>query len=192
MSAPSQNLIPEPGPDATPLSTALLHRVLQPYQPNARYVHRATMVGRGCGITPRLHAPDSWLRVSGECGFAAPCYIEATGHFNAVEANITFNQLLYLGMAETVRARLLPELRHWTLDDFFRAQLPDVLIADYHARFRAPMGSRAYRGSFTFIEVVARPDRRQLRLQTRAEFRDDHGGECTIDASIALVNWQPA
>jgi hypothetical protein len=150
------------------------------------------LVQTGNGTTPRLHDPGSWLRMEGDCGFSAPCYIAATGHLNAVEANITYNQLLYLGLAESVRRQLLPELRHWQLDDFFRAQLPDVLIADYHASFRRPMTGEAYRGWIEFVDLKARPQRRMLMLQTRAGFTTAAGGECSLDVRIAVVNWQPA
>jgi hypothetical protein len=170
----------------------LHQRVLAPYLPHARYVHRAALVQQGNGSSPRLAQPSSWLRVEGECGFEEPCYIAATGHLNAVECNITYNQLLYLGLAAIVRARLLPELRHWSLDDFFRAQLPDVLIGDYHARFRKPMGSRRYHGALAFTDVRPRPERQLLLLQTHADFHDPAGGECAVDATIALVHWQPA
>lgn len=182
--------MPTPGP-GTPLSELLRQRVLQPYQPNARYVQRAMLTQAGDGSSPRPGDPASWLRIDGACGFAEPCYIAATGHLNAVEVNITYNQLLYLALAETVRQRLLPELRHWTLDDFFGAQLPDVLIATYHANFRRPMRSAQYEGWFTIVDVQPKPHRSLLLLSTRAGFQDG-AGECAVDATIAIVNWRPA
>jgi hypothetical protein len=174
------------------MDDTLRQRVLAPYLEMARYVHSAALTQRGNGGSPRGADPATWLRLDATCGFAQPCYIESTGHFNAVEMNITFNQMLYLAMAEAVRQRLLPELRHWSLDDFFRAQLPDVLIGDYHARFRRPMKSRRYQGWFCFTDVQARPSRKLLLLHTRAGCSDGDGGECVVDATIALVNWQPA
>ncbi len=183
---------PTPESLAQPMDDALRLRVLAPYKPIARYVHRAVLSHRGNGGTPRAADPATWIRLDAECGFAASCYIESTGHLNAVECNITYNQMLYLGLAETVRQRLLPELRHWSLDDFFRAQLPDVLIADYHARFRRPMKAHRYGGWMAFVDVQARPSRKLLLLQTRAGFHDPDGGECSVDVTIALVNWQPA
>ena len=181
-----------PSPRGQNLSDVLRMRVLQPYKPNARYVHRAALTKEGDGSTPRLAAPESWIRLEGACGFREPCYIEATGHLNAVEANITYNQMLYLALAEVVRQRLLPELQHWTLDDFFRAQLPDVLIATYRANFRRPLRSAQYEGWFSFVDVEPKPHRQLLLLHTRAGLHDAGGGECSIDATIALVHWQPA
>lgn len=180
------------GSDGHAISEVLRVRVLQPYKENARYVHRAVLTNAGNGATPHLASPESWIRIEGVCGFPEPCYIEATGHLNAVEANITYNQLLYLAIAETVRRRLLPELHHWSLDDFFRAQLPDVLIATYHANFRRPMRSAHYSGWFSIVDVQPKPHRQLLLLHTRAGFHDPGGGECSIDATIALVHWQPA
>ena len=34
--------------------------------------------------------------------------------------------------------------------------------------------------------------RNLLLLQTRGGFNNDVGGECAVDVTIALVNWQPA
>jgi hypothetical protein len=183
--------LPESNPGGNALSEVLRQRVLQPYKPNARYVHRCTLAQPGNGTTPRASVPESWIRVEGSCGFDEPCYIDATGHLNAVEANITYNQLLYLALAEAVRAGLLPELRHWTLDEFFRAQLPDVLIATYHANVRRPMKSARYDGWFSIVDVQPKVHRKLLLLHTRAGFHDATGGECAIDATIALVNWLP-
>ena len=183
-------LIPDRAPSE--LSEELRQRVLTPYKSHSRYVHRAVLSQCGNGASPHTATPATWIRLDAECGFEEPCYIEATGHFNAVEFNITFNQMLYLAMAEAVRRRLIPELSHWSLDDFFRAQLPDVLIADYHARFRRPMTARHYRGWVSFVDVQTRPQRKLLLLQTRAGCSTDAGGECSADATIALVNWQPA
>ena len=183
---------PQDGALAHPMDAALQQRVLAPYRDVARYVHRAALSRRTGAGSPRLADPTTWIRLDAECGFTAPCYIDATGHFNAVELNITYNQMLYLALAETVRQRLLPELRHWSLDDFFRAQLPDVLIGDYHAHFRSPMKSARYTGWFCFTDVRPRPARKMLLLQTRAGCHDGNGGECSADVRIALVNWQPA
>ncbi|MFY9343548.1 MAG: FcoT family thioesterase [Planctomycetota bacterium] len=183
---------PDPLPAGNPLSEVLRVRVLEPYAANARYVHRAVLTQAGDGSSPRAADPSSWIRLDGTCGFEAPCYIAPTGHFNAVEANITYNQLLYLALAEAIRLRLIPALRHWTLEDFFRAQLPDVLIATYHANFRRPLRSHQYDGWFAFVDVLPKSHRRLLLLQTRAGFSGLGGGECSIDATIALVNWQPA
>lgn len=182
----------QPASGPAPIDEQLRVRVLQPYKPNARYVHRAVLTQAGNGSSPRLADPQSWIRVDGECGFVEPCYIAATGHFNAVECNITYNQLLYLGIAEFVRQRLVPELQHWSLEDFFRAQLPDVLIAEYHARFRRPMRSIRYDGWLSFVEVQRRTADKPLLLQTRAGFHDPNGGECFVEARIALLNWQRA
>lgn len=184
--------MPDPVPTGQPVSELLRQRVLQPYKPDARYVHRAVVTNPGNGATPRLADPDSWIRLDGTCGFTEPCYIEATGHLNAVEVNITYNQMLYLAMAEAVRLRLLPELRHWTLDDFFRAQLPDVLIASYHANFRRPMHSQHYTAWFAIVDVQKKPHRNLLLLHTRAGCNGPGDGECSIDATIALVHWRPA
>lgn len=165
----------------------LLARVLAPYFGNARYVQRARLVRAGDGGSPRLDVPASHLRLEADCGFAAPCYIADTGHVNAVEYNITYNQLLYTTLAVAVERRLVPELRHWDLAEFFRRQLPDVLITDYHARFRRPMHSAAYDAWFELLDVQNGARGGHVWLRTRAGCHDAGGGEGSIEATIALV-----
>ncbi|MBL8756425.1 MAG: hypothetical protein JNK15_24235 [Planctomycetes bacterium] len=183
--------MPHPAP-GEPLGDALHARVLAPYKPDCRYVTRTVLTQSGNGHSPRTGDPTSWVRFANECFIGDPCYIAPTGHFNAVEFNITYNQMLYLGLAEAVRRRLVPELAHWTLDDFFRAQLPDVLIGEYHARFARPMRAGPFQGYFSIVEVRPRPQRRMLLLNTHAVCTTAAGGECEARVTIALVNWQPA
>lgn len=197
MTAPSPGPSPAPAPEqptrlAVTLSQELCARVLAPYKPHCRYVHRAELSHARDGRTPQPDDPGSWIRLDAECGITEPCYIEATGHFNAVEYNITYNQMLYLGLAELTRLRLLPELRNWNLDDFFRHQLPDVLIANYNARFRRPMKSQAFRGWVAFCGVTTRPQRNLLMVSTRSGCSTAAGGSCEAEVTIALVNWQSA
>lgn len=175
-----------------PLTEELRQRVLQPYKPDCRYVLGAVLSAAGNGASPRAADAATWIRIDAMCSIGDPCYIEPTGHINAVEFNITYNQMLYLGLAESVRRRLVPELAHWTMADFYRAQLPDVLIGDYHARFRRPMRAGRFRGWFSIIDVQPRPHRQLLLLRTRSGCSTDAGGECDAEVTIALVNWQPA
>jgi len=165
----------------------LLERVLQPYRSNCRYVLGATLEHPGDRRPPRPDDPQSWVAVHGPCAIPASCYIDDTGHFNAVELNITYNQLLYAGLAGIVRHRLLAELQPWDLDVFWRKQLPDVLIVEYHARFKRPLDPRRFSGRFEVREVLPKPHKRMVLLRTSCEARSDDGGHAAADVVIALV-----
>lgn len=177
-----------------PLARSLTELVLRPYLPHCRYVHTARLTRPAAPRLPTQGDPASWLRLDAECGIDASCYIESTGHFNAVELNITYNQMLYLCVAAALQQRALPAPA-WSFDEFLHHQLPDVLIADYQARFRQPMRSHRYRGWVEVTAAIARPQRNLVLLKTRSGCSDgDRNGPdaCEATVTIAMVHWPSA
>src|SRR5687768_11786581 len=104
------------------IDPVMLDRVLTPYKPSCRYLKTA-MVGREAA---RRQTDGGSVLASLFGRFVLPesCYITATGHFNSVEFNICYNQLAYGLIAACVADKLLPVFSDWTLDDFYRKQLP--------------------------------------------------------------------
>jgi hypothetical protein len=159
---------------------ALLDEVLRCYKPHCRYLTSAVVeqdgeVLRGKGV---MRIPES-------------CYIDDTGHLNSVEVGICYNQLLYQVIATIVRDGLAPELSDWTLEDFWRRRLPDVLIAHFGCDFRRPIDAR----EFHFELTVQRITRRKLRpdadplISVETTFRcwDDNNGACSGAVRVAIV-----
>ncbi|HEX5054260.1 MAG TPA: FcoT family thioesterase [Planctomycetota bacterium] len=182
---------PQPARLVSQVDEALRQRVLRPYLPHCRYVQKARLSHGSERRLPQSSDPDSWLRLDAECGIDDVCYIEATGHFNAVELNITYNQMLYLCLADSLRRGLLPAPA-WSLDDFFRHQLPDVLIAEYSARFRRPMQSHRFRCWMAIESVLLRPHRNMALMKTRCGGSNDGVDACEAQVTIALVDWPSA
>lgn len=158
--------------------------VLDCYKPHCRYV-TSTVVESGDGVlrgTATLAIPES-------------CYIDDTGHLNGVEVSICYNQMLYLTIGTAVRYRLGEVFSAWTLDDFRRRQLPDILIARFASTFRRPINPRAFHGEITFTGVTQRrlhPDRDPLiSLDTSFRYWDDGSGACHGEVRVAIVAPQP-
>jgi (3R)-3-[(carboxylmethyl)amino]fatty acid synthase len=172
---------------AVPMERAHLLRVLQPYRRDCRYVLDAVVEHSGDRRAPQPDDPESWIAIEGRCSIPASCYIDDTGHFNAVELNITYNQLLYCGLFAMAERGLVAELRHWDTETFFRHQLPDVLIVDYHARFPRPLSPRAFQGRFEIREVLPKPHKQMVLLRTFCEVTCAHGGHADAEVMIALV-----
>jgi len=191
MTGEAPETLSQPNRLVSSLSSELIERVLQPYLPASRFVQSARLDRPRHARLPQSDDPDSWLRLDVQCAIDAPCYIEATGHFNAVELNITYNQMIYLCLAEALRLRLFPQPA-WSLEDFFKAQLPHVLIVDYQARFRRPMMSARYSSWLMIESVQARPKRNLLLLKTRCAATDDGNDKNEAQVSIALVDWPSA
>ncbi|MGE3175063.1 MAG: FcoT family thioesterase [Planctomycetota bacterium] len=173
---------------AAPMPTDLLRRVLQCYRDNSRYVLDAIVEHDAHKGPVHPDRPESWIAVTGNCSIPASCYIDDTGHFNAVELNITYNQLLYCGLCAAAADGLLPELRNWDVEAFFRHQLPDVLIVDYHAVFPRPLTPRAFRGRFEIREAIPKPHKDMLLLRTFCSVTCENDGHAEAEVLIALVH----
>ncbi len=159
---------------------ALLAEALHCYFPNARYLSNARV--RGLGDT-----------IEGTGDFAIPesCYIDSTGHLNAVEVVICYNQLLYTMLGTMVRDRLHPCFDSWTMADYWRRRLPDVLIAENHQRFLSPIDPAQFQGRMVFANIHQRSTRHgapYLSLDTTFEFTGVSGGRAEGSVRIAIVD----
>lgn len=165
----------------------LLARVLRPYRAISRYVVAAELHHPAARRAPDPDDPSSWIAVAARCAVAESCYIDDTGHFNAVELNITYNQMLYAGLAAVARHGLL-EAVPWDLEQFFAHQLPDVLIVEYHARFVRPLDPRAFRCRFEIREVLPKPHKQMALLRTACAARSAGEGAADAEVLVALLH----
>lgn len=164
---------------------AFLAEVLDCYKPHCRYVTGAVVESDG-----------EVLRGTATLAIAESCYIDDTGHLNGVEVNICYNQMLYHTIGTAVRHRIGDVFAAWTMDDFQRRKLPDILIARFTSTFQRPIDPRAFHGEITFNTVTQRrlhPDRDPLiSLDTSFRYWDDNGGSCRGDVRVAIVAPVPA
>lgn len=159
----------------------LLAQVLRPYLPHCRYLRTAP-----------VRLIDSALTVSGAFEISDSCYIDDTGHFNAVEFNICYNQLSYYLIAKSIADGLLPVFDGWTLDDFWRLQRPSILITDFRSTFRNEMRGKKFNGSVTLTGAHALPKTKRwdplIALHTTCRFWDADGGTCWGGARLAITD----
>ena len=161
------------------LDTQLLAQVLKPYRDNCRYLKSAQVIAENGEVAAR-----------GRFAIGESCYIDDTGHFNAVEFNICYNQLGYYLMAKCVEDSLFPIFETWTVADFQERQLSNMLIYKFSSRFRRMINSRSFEGDLIFREPVVsqRPGRPDVMfMETVCTFRDDDGGSAEGEATIALT-----
>lgn len=160
----------------------LLSQVLRPYREHCQYLRTAVLEVK----------ENQMPTVSGELEIGESCYIDDTGHFNAVEFNICYNQLIYYLIAKSVQEGLLPALRDWTLDDFWRSQLPDILITDFSSRFKRTMRGKRFSGSVSLIDVERHDEsawwKPLIVLHTSCRFWDEPGGLSVGKVTIAIKN----
>ncbi|MFF6886088.1 FcoT family thioesterase [Streptomyces sp. NPDC012421] len=160
----------------------LLARVLAPYKPHCRYLRHASLEPGETDGRP--------LTGMGAFTIPEPCYIDDTGHFNAVEFNICFNQLAYYTLAATIRDRVRGPFGEWTMNDYWARQLPHILILDMHSRFRRAMRGDDFRGEVQLVDVRRKSGRSGplLLIDTLGRFWDEHGGRCEGKVRVAVTD----
>ncbi|TGD84435.1 hypothetical protein BayCH28_25775 [Mycolicibacterium sp. CH28] len=163
----------------SPIPEDLLVRVLEPYAyKGCRYL-----------IDAEYRATEDSVYAVGNFSIDEPAYIRSTGHFNAVEMLLCFNQLAYSAFAPAVLNEEIPPLVGWSIEDYFDHQLPSMLIKTTSSRFRRPIN--AHRFSARLIckdfEVVDRRWR-YLKVPCSIEFWDADGGAASGEVELAALN----
>ncbi|MEY9992097.1 hypothetical protein ABIE67_004129 [Streptomyces sp. V4I8] len=164
----------------------LLAKVLRPYRSHTKYLQSATLTVS--------QDPVGGARISAACEFEIPesCYIDDTGHFNSVEFNICYNQMLYYTVAVAVREKLVAPFSGWTMDDYWTRQLANFLITDFRSAFKHEMRGRVFRGEIEFADI-AEWDGSDIRdplvvLRTKCRYWDEYGGACQGEVRIAITD----
>ena len=162
--------------DERAFDPGMLKAVLRPYKPHCQYLKHVTIE------CDRSRAGA--VVANGEFGIPESCYIADTGHFNAVEFNICYNQLAYCLVAHSVEHGLIPALNRWNFDEFTRRQLSDCLIVQFTSSFRRPMKAADFRGRIAIEKVAVRKD--TIFLRTTCSFTDGEG-QAEGGALLAIV-----
>lgn len=158
----------------------LLTKVLEPYFLQTQYLKSGVL------SVKNFSEDDCKMSISCNFGFSESFYIADTGHFNAVEFNLCFNQMIYYFLALGIKNNILEAFNKWSLDDFFRKQLKDVFIKNFFSTFKAPINPNNFYGNLTLIEMSRREgDKPRVYLKVSCEFYDDTKGLC--EGSVDLV-----
>jgi hypothetical protein len=142
------------------ISNTFAAEILKPYRQNATYLKSAeiTQVNDKSAMTP---GSDQKL-VVGKGRFSIPesCYIDDTGHFNAVEFNICYNQLAYVLFAGCIDAGLMHKVRAGEVEipsmmEFKRHQLPAMMIVSLESRYFKQLNSKDFTAELTISKISA-------------------------------------
>jgi hypothetical protein len=163
---------------------ALLTETLRCYKPHCRYL---------TSISTRVR--DGALSATAELRIPESCYIDDTGHLNAVEVNICYNQMLYYVLAKAIKEGLAPEFAGWTLPDYWERRLGAVLIVRLQSAFQRPIDARRFSGEFTLGRVrrfrppgrAAGDEETLISMDTSFRYWDDNGGRSTGQVKVAVT-----
>ncbi len=165
--------------DMAPIAEDLLATVLEPYAcKGSRYL-----------IDAKYRATEDSVLAYGNFSIGDSSYIRSTGHFNAVELVLCFNQLAYSAFAPAVLNGEIAALRGWSIDDYFNHQLPSMLIKTTASRFRRPINAHKFSARLlcTDLEVIER-SWRYLKVPCAIEFWDEQGGAASGEVELAALN----
>jgi hypothetical protein len=170
---------PADATDTTPIDEDLLVRVLEPYSyKGCRYL-----------IDAKYKATADSVLAYGNFSIDEPAYIRSTGHFNAAELIVCFNQLAYCAFAPAILNEEIPVLRGWSISDYFDEQLPSMLIKTTSSRFRRPIHARKFSARLLcqHFKVIER-SLRYLSVPCVIEFWDEFGGAASGEVELAALN----
>lgn len=165
--------------DTVPIPEDLLVKVLEPYSyKGCRYL-----------IDAEYKATENSVLAYGNFSIPESAYIRSTGHFNAVELLLCFNQLAYSAFAPAIVNEEIPVLVGWSIEDYFDYQLPSMLIKTTASRFRRPINAHKFSARLLChdFEVIER-SLRYLKVPCAIEFWDDDGGAASGEVELAALN----
>ncbi len=172
--------------------------VLKPYRENAKYLKSARITH----CDGKTSTSEGKAFVTGVGRFAIPesCYIDDTGHFNAVEFNICYNQLAYVIFGKCLEAGLIQKINaglqklsderanglSLTMTDYKRDQLPCMLIVSIEGvRFFKQMKSGDFEGELSINRVA--PLGPAWFFYTSITFSDSEGVKAKGSVVLAYV-----
>ena len=160
-----------------------LARVLIPYRDNCKYLKKCSMEYLPVSSDVSPEVSEASIVALGELSIAESCYIDSTGHFNAVEFQICANQLMYTMGAEVTRRRILRAFSSMDLEGYYERQLPNVLITNVTSAFRKVMNPRRFRGRLQLDRAYTIRDR--AFWECSLTYSDDEGG--LADGNIVVT-----
>jgi hypothetical protein len=121
------------------------------------------------------------------------CYIQSTGHFNAVEFNICFNQLAYTlyahcfatGFFQQNRPEWGDRLNLFNPASFEKNQLSSMLITNFSSKFKKEIRGGRFYGELEIRRIRAKGN--CVFTTNHVTFFDDHGGFSEGDVTLAFV-----
>jgi hypothetical protein len=169
------------------ISPSFIGEILRPYRPISRYLKEAVITHFRDKASEGPAATSGLITAEGKFAIEESCYIDDTGHFNAVEFNLCFNQLAYYVIAASVKHRLIDAFANWDIDEYRRRQLPDILIAKMSAQFARPVHGAAFDG-WLDITKVSKSSKGHIFLTMEVAFTDKHDGFAEGEVTLAIVS----
>ena len=170
-------------------------RILKPYQPTGTdYLKSAGVIYDGLEDQGPENTPI--FTMAGHFSIPNSCYIKDTGHFNAVEFLICFNQLAYTTFGHLINSKAfhnddavrispicLEAVSKVSIDRFFEKQLSSMLILKAATRFKSMINAKSFFAELSVKKLSLR--RGTVFTETSCVFRDEDNGYADGEVLLA-------
>ncbi len=171
----------------------ILSVILKPYKATQTdYLKQASV------NAPLLTESDEPVSTTGTFTIPNSCYIDSTGHFNAVEFLICYNQLSYTIFGflsyhnRLDRLRVVnrnsnaeAEMERLSFDHFLIKQLSSTFILKSELSFRGIIAPEFFEGSVTIEKITYRAG--TFFIKTQCVFQDHLGGSARGSVLLAYM-----
>jgi len=174
------------------IEQSFLDKILKPYHPTDTDYLKSTHIN--LNTTHIKDAPI--LTTIGRFNISRSCYIKDTGHFNAVEFLICFNQLAYATFGHMINSRFFDSnsingvtpqckeiMANISIETYFDKQLSSMLILKTTTRFKRTIDAKLFTGMFSVNKFSYKKN--ILFISTSCIFRDDNKGYAEGDVLLA-------
>lgn len=149
----------------------ILDTMLQPYYPECRYLKESEL------NFPTMHSKFS---------ISKTFYGAQSGHFNATEMMMCYNQMAYTFIAASVEEGLIESAGTIPLEKFIEYQMANCLMARIgNIKFKSQINPKNFYGEITLKKYPTRG--KNLFATTDFSFYDDNGGFANGDALLVLA-----
>lgn len=163
----------------TSIEDSFVQKVMKPYRTNTTYLQSAEFVQK----------PEeglSGLTMEGVFNIPESCYIDDTGHFNAVEYNICYNQIGYVFLGHCIKHGLIPALSAYDEATFFEKQLSNILIVKIASSYKKPINPKQFYGTYGIKSAMVKS--KCVFLETYCNFHDEGVGKSQGEVLLALLH----
>jgi hypothetical protein len=101
-----------------------------------------------------------------------------SGHLNMVDVLICFNQLAYVGLAEKIRQKSIPEFKEVNYENFRDNKLNGLIYALDNVKFRKPVNSDVFIGEFSIEQIRKRNE--TYFIKTTYNFENSVTGKVSL------------
>jgi len=174
------------------IKQSFLDKILRPYHPTDTDYLKSTHID--LNTTDIKDTPI--LTTIGQFNIPRSCYIKDTGHFNAVEFIICFNQLAYATFGHMINSRFFDNgpingitsqcreiMASISIETYFDKQLSSMLILKTITRFKSVINAKFFTGTLSVNKFGYRKN--TLFISTSCIFRDDNKGYANGNVLLA-------